>query len=80
MGTVFSEQRLNDYETAIQKKVLPYEEWVTRTLGTTDAREKVSNFIFEAGKDTQKYYQVKIQDNQIKSFAVDEWMVMCKKE
>lgn len=62
-----------------RKKVLPYEEWLNRTLDTKETREKVSGFILDAPKEIQSYYQVRLHDYKIQSFVIDEWMVLCKK-
>lgn len=62
-----------------RKKKLSYNAWVKRTLDTKTARDKVSDFIFHASKEVSDYYEVKLQDNEIQSFAIDEWMVLCYK-
>lgn len=63
-----------------RKKVLPYQEWVARTLNTRATRDKVSKFILDADKEIQYHYDINLRDNQIQSIAIDEWMVLCHKE
>ncbi|MBM7598659.1 ubiquinone/menaquinone biosynthesis C-methylase UbiE [Virgibacillus halotolerans] len=76
---LLEKQHLTIEKQQSRKKVLPFESWVTRTLDTKAAHDKVSDFILRASKEILEYYDVKLQDDQIQSFAIDEWMVLCHK-
>lgn len=76
---LFKKYGLTVIKQQSRKKILPYKEWVNRTLDNTKEIDKVSRFILDAKKDLLNYHQVKTQDNEIQSFAIDEWMVLCKK-
>ncbi|WP_174613197.1 class I SAM-dependent methyltransferase [Virgibacillus ihumii] len=63
----------------MRKKVLPYKEWVHRTLEEKDKIKEVNEFILNASADIRDYFQVEFKDSKISSFAIDEWMVLVEK-
>ncbi|WP_099158031.1 class I SAM-dependent methyltransferase [Virgibacillus ndiopensis] len=73
---IFDEYGLKILKEETRKKTLPYREWVTRTLDNKNDRNKVEQFIMDASGDIKKYFQVKVEDGSIESFAIDEWMVL----
>lgn len=76
---IFLEHDLTIVNCQNRKKVLPYEEWVSRTLDTKEEIDKVSRFILAASSEIQAYYRVKLNCRGIQSFAIDEWMVLALK-
>ncbi|WP_339227633.1 class I SAM-dependent methyltransferase [Oceanobacillus sp. FSL K6-2867] len=63
-----------------RKKILPYAEWVHRTLDSIDEIENVSHYLISAPESTQNYYQFKFDARSgIQSFAIDEWMALYEK-
>lgn len=62
-----------------RKKTLPYKEWIDRTLDDDKNKYEVASFIEKAPSKVLEYFQVNIKQGNIQSFAIDEWMVMCKK-
>lgn len=74
--SIFQKYGLTIVKNQSRKKTLPYEEWVTRTLDTTEKIDQVGKFISSASSEIQAYYQVKSNHRGIQSFAIDEWMVL----
>jgi len=62
-----------------RKKRLPYKEWVTRTLDDKREIEKVNQHILQAPEQIKHHYEVLIDEGEIQSFSLDEWVVVCKK-
>ena len=62
-----------------RKKRLPYKEWVTRTLDDKREIEKVNQHILQAPEQIKHHYEVLIDESEIQSFSLDEWVVVCKK-
>ncbi|MFC4557051.1 class I SAM-dependent methyltransferase [Virgibacillus kekensis] len=77
---LLGQEKLHVQKDKTKKKTLPYQEWVTRTLDDEDEIKKVRDYIWNADVDTKEYFQVKIESDQITSFAIDELMVLCKKQ
>lgn len=73
---LFTNNSLSIIKEQARKKTLPYHEWVHRTLDDRQIIRNVSQLIFESDNATKNYFQVKIEEDRIKSFAIDEWMVM----
>jgi len=62
-----------------RNKTLPFMEWVTRTLDNPKAIQLVTDFMLQAPNEVKKYYHVKLENNKIISFTLDEWVALCKK-
>ncbi|MBP1968165.1 ubiquinone/menaquinone biosynthesis C-methylase UbiE [Virgibacillus natechei] len=78
-------QLLTKYNLSIQdqqvkKKTLIYEDWINRTLDSKEDMDRVNSFIQNASEEIQRYYQIKIVNEVIQSFTIDEWMVLCQKK
>lgn len=76
---IFQDNDLTIAREITRKKTLPYQEWVERTLDNDGEINKVDQFIRNASDLIQEYFQVKIKNNRIQSFAIDEWMVLVRK-
>lgn len=63
-----------------RKKTLPYNEWLNRMVEDEGLKSEVTSYMKHAQENVREYFQVKIMEEQIKSFAIDEWMVMCEKK
>ena len=64
----------------MQKKPLHYKEWINRTLDCDEEIEFISHLLLNASSHIKRYYQIKIDNEKILSFAIDEWIVLSKKE
>ncbi|WP_164669067.1 class I SAM-dependent methyltransferase [Virgibacillus doumboii] len=76
---LFANQNLRILKENTRKKRLPYHEWVHRTLDDEEGIQKVDALILEATESVHDYFQIKIENNRIASFAIDEWMVLSQK-
>ncbi|WP_404452535.1 methyltransferase domain-containing protein [Virgibacillus necropolis] len=61
-----------------RKKTLPYNEWLNRMVEDEGIKREVTSYMKNAPENVREYFQVKIKDDQLQSFAIDEWMVMCE--
>ncbi|SET31022.1 Methyltransferase domain-containing protein [Oceanobacillus limi] len=77
---LFQENQLTISRSETKKKTLPYDEWINRTLASTKEKNQVMNYIKNAPKDIQLYYQVTTNKSSIHSISIDEWMVLCQKD
>ncbi|WP_231514905.1 hypothetical protein [Oceanobacillus salinisoli] len=59
-----------------RKKSLPYDEWLNRTLKLDNEKIRVTNYQLHSSEEIQDYYDIKISNNHILSFAIDEWMII----
>ncbi|ASK64439.1 SAM-dependent methyltransferase [Virgibacillus phasianinus] len=76
---LFDKNQLTILKQQSRKKTLPYKEWTDRTLMDDQAKHAVSFYLKNAPKRIRDYFQVTITGDEISSFIIDEWMVMCKK-
>ncbi|MFZ3576543.1 class I SAM-dependent methyltransferase [Virgibacillus sp. DJP39] len=77
-------EHLTTYKLVVVKektrmKTLPYKEWINRTLDTEQKKDEVSSYILKSSSEIKDYFQVKVTNDRIQSFAIDEWMVLCRK-
>lgn len=62
-----------------RKKTLPFNEWLDRMVEDAKLKLEIISFMKEAPENVREYFQIKIIEDHIHSFAIDEWMVMCEK-
>ncbi|MGY0692326.1 class I SAM-dependent methyltransferase [Virgibacillus sp. FSP13] len=75
---IFHDNDLSIMKEIIRKKTLPYNEWVRRTLDNQKKINDVTQYILNSSDVVRNYFQVKIENNDIQSFAIDEWMVLAQ--
>ncbi|MUK89503.1 methyltransferase domain-containing protein [Ornithinibacillus sp. L9] len=63
-----------------KKKTLPYTEWINRTLDSQKDKENVKNFMLHEANDIHSYFHIESNEEDIQSFTIDEWMVLCQKK
>lgn len=73
---LFLENKFTILKEKVRKKQIPYKEWVTRTNVSNEEIDKVKNYILQAPEEMKSYFQVKTNNSQIESFAIDEWIVL----
>ncbi|SEQ60249.1 Methyltransferase domain-containing protein [Virgibacillus subterraneus] len=73
---LFVDHDLSIIKEQTHKKVLPFREWVQRTLDDDETIQHVGQFILESDNETKNYFQVDTEDDIIHSFAIDEWMAL----
>lgn len=76
---LFNKNRLIIVKEKNRKKTLPYKEWIDRMLADEESKNEVTSYIEKATTEVREYFQVTVKQSDIQSFAIDEWMVMCKK-
>lgn len=76
---LFSSSKLNIHECFIRKKTLPFKEWSTRTLNDPKKISEVESYLLQADENIKLYYEVKIVDHHVQSFAIDEWVAVARK-
>nr|GGG69497.1 methyltransferase [Virgibacillus oceani] len=77
--SIFADFGLSIEKEKNRKKTLPYQEWIKRTLDSKNDMNRVEKFILEASDEIKEYFQVRMEDGCIISFAIDEWMVLGQK-
>ncbi|GAB3067759.1 class I SAM-dependent methyltransferase [Virgibacillus ainsalahensis] len=77
---ILHRNNLSVTQMQLRKKTLPFEEWLARTLTKEEAKTEVRNFILDAAKEIQDYFQIKIEGRDIQTFTIDEWMILCQKK
>ncbi|MEC5422756.1 methyltransferase domain-containing protein [Virgibacillus sp. C22-A2] len=77
---IFNDNKLTFLKQQERKKTLPYDDWINRTLDMREDKESVTNFIKNATSDIHDYYDIKFKNDNIKSFTIDEWMILLEKK
>ncbi|MEW9671889.1 class I SAM-dependent methyltransferase [Ammoniphilus sp. 3BR4] len=68
------------YERAVlRKKTHNFPVWVRRTTETEEQVRRVEEHILAGSQDMQSYFSVTVEEGEIKSLQIDEWMVMLQK-
>ncbi|WP_430786055.1 class I SAM-dependent methyltransferase [Virgibacillus flavescens] len=78
-------QYLTSYQLPVlhektRKKTLPYNEWLNRMVDDKEKKREVTSYMKDAPENLREYFQIKLLKDQVHSFAIDEWMVMCMKK
>lgn len=76
---LFYKNKFTIVKEKTRKKTLPYKEWIDRTLDNEKSKYEVTAHIKNAPPEVHKYFEITINQDDIQSFAIDEWMVMSKK-
>lgn len=70
---------LHEVKSQPKKKKQNYHVWLERMVSDKQEAVKIGDYM-KSGSLTQKeYFQVKMEGNEIGSFVIDEWMVLCEK-
>ncbi|KGX92023.1 methylase [Pontibacillus halophilus JSM 076056 = DSM 19796] len=62
-----------------RKKELEFREWVERTVESKEKQGEIESYFLDASESIASYITVKVTDDQVDSFTVDEWMVIAEK-
>lgn len=74
---ILKEQALILMKSEVRKKTLPYRKWLERTLKDKGLQQQVDAYFHNASNETKQYFQF---DEDLLSFSIDEWVVLCKNE
>ncbi|WP_242705663.1 class I SAM-dependent methyltransferase [Pontibacillus sp. ALD_SL1] len=78
--TLMNHSHFQIQKQSLRKKTLPYHEWVSRMIEDEIEREEIHQMMVGAEQEIKEYFQMKVKENRLLSFAIDEWMVLCTKE
>lgn len=76
---LFTTSGLIEIRSENRKKTFQFPTWVTRTTNSQEQIKNVQQYILDANKDLHKYFSVVINNHQVQSHQIDEWMVLCEK-
>ena len=76
---LFGSSGLQETRSLNRKKTFQFPSWVARTTTSQEQIDRVQQYMLAASGNTQKYFSVVINNNQIQSHEIDEWMVLCEK-
>lgn len=76
---IISTYPLSIRKEQLQKKILPFQDWVNRTVEDPKQKNAVESYLLDANTRVKAYFDVKQQKEQLQSFSIDEWMVMYQK-
>ncbi|GLO65933.1 MULTISPECIES: class I SAM-dependent methyltransferase [Oceanobacillus] len=76
---IISTYPLSIRKEQLQKKILPFQDWVNRTVEDPKQKNAVESYLLDANTRVKAYFDVKQQKEQLLSFSIDEWMVMYQK-
>ncbi|WP_255437631.1 class I SAM-dependent methyltransferase [Thalassobacillus sp. CUG 92003] len=71
--------RLQLLKSNSRKKTLTFRDWVTRTLDDKNQLKEVENYMLGADPQLKQDFKIMEEEGNLLSFAIDEWMVLCKK-
>lgn len=63
-----------------RKKTFQYSSWVRRTTENEEQIGRVTQHLLQANEKAASYFAIESQGQEIQSFTIDEWMVMCEKK
>ncbi len=75
----FNEQGFVITKSEMRRKTFDFPEWVRRTTKSEEQVQTVIDHLLNANRTTLEYFSVVVNDGEILSFQIDEWMVMVEK-
>ena len=75
----FNDHNLTVMKSELRRKTFDFPVWVRRTTDSEEQVHSVVNHILSARKDIQEYFSIVMENGDIQSFQIDEWMVMVQK-
>ncbi|MCP2033872.1 ubiquinone/menaquinone biosynthesis C-methylase UbiE [Planomicrobium sp. HSC-17F08] len=76
---LLQENDLKEIQSLDRKKNFQYPTWVRRTAESEEQIQRVEKHLLGAGAAAQEYFQIDVQNGEVQSFVIDEWMIMAKK-
>jgi ubiquinone/menaquinone biosynthesis C-methylase UbiE len=78
--TWMKEAGLQEINSRERKKHFKFPAWVERTTETAEQMNQVKESIMQATPEIKAYIELVIEEDEIASFAIDEWMVLLTKD
>lgn len=76
---LFRNHRLNVKQYLTRKKIMPFQDWVRRTLDDETDQKAVEEFFKQAPAEAKSHFSITEENDHVKSFAIDEYMVIVEK-
>lgn len=76
---LFASSGLVEIDSLGRKKIYDFPVWVERTANSHAQIQQVKQYLLDVDEEIQGYFSVEIDQGEIKSLQVDEWMVLCEK-
>ncbi|GAX91189.1 class I SAM-dependent methyltransferase [Effusibacillus lacus] len=76
---LFNLSNLIEIKSLIRKKTFQFPGWVERTAGSREQIDRVKQYICDASEEIHQYFSVVIENEEIQSLQVDEWMVLSER-
>lgn len=76
---LFTASNLEEIQSQLRKKTYSFPTWVERTANSQKQIESVYEYISNANKEIQTYFNGQASGGKTESLQIDEWMVQCKK-
>lgn len=75
----FEQAQLHYEQGVLRKKTHNFPVWVRRTTETDEQVRLVEEHILAGSAEMQSYFSVTVEEGEIQSLQIDEWMVMLQK-
>lgn len=77
---LLEENELLEVREVDRKKTFQFPSWARRTAESEEQIEQVRKHLLSANEEEQAYFQIRVQDQEIENFVIDEWMVLAEKK
>lgn len=76
---LLQENNLKEIQSLDRKKTFQYPSWVRRTAESEEQIRQVEKHLLGADAAVQEYFQIDVENGEVRTFVIDEWMVMAQK-
>ncbi|MDN7227597.1 class I SAM-dependent methyltransferase [Planococcus sp. N064] len=76
---LLQENNLKEIQSLDRKKTFQYPAWVRRTAESEEQVRRVEKHLLGADAAVQEYFQIDVENGEVRTFVIDEWMVMAQK-
>jgi ubiquinone/menaquinone biosynthesis C-methylase UbiE len=76
---LFTASGMTEYRSSSRKKTYDFPVWVTRTTDNSEQIANTEKLLIDADQEIKKYFSIIIEQGNVVSLQVDEWMVLLKK-
>lgn len=70
---------LAEQRARLRQKSFQFPTWVERTASSTEQTQRVEQYLLQANTVTEAYFGIQQEAGRIKTWCIDEWMVLCCK-
>ena len=76
---LLEENGMVELKSVDRRKTFDYPSWVARTAESDEQMEQVSQHLLGADEQTAAYFSIEVQNGNVQSFTIDEWMALYEK-